>query len=69
MYDGFWGSPRHKEILQIVKSKGPVSSEGVQKEFLKNPNYRATVNTIRRRLAWMVGKGEIRKIGDNLYSG
>ena len=63
----FWGSSRHKELLHIVRSKGPISVEGVQKEFLKNPNYTASLNTIRRRLTMMVNKGEIKKVGENLY--
>ena len=64
----FWGSPRHKELLQIVRNRGPISTEAVQQEFLKrNPRYTAIVGTIRRRLEMMVSKGDIRKIGDNLY--
>jgi hypothetical protein len=65
----FWGSPRHKELLQIVRNGGSLSVEEVQRKYLeKDPKYRATVATTLRRLIMMAGRGEIRRIDDDTFS-
>lgn len=66
-YNGFYGSQRFNDLIEIIRNKGPLSSEEVHREFTKNPKYRAKLKTTRRRLTLMVHKGYIKEVGENLY--